>query len=335
MTGQYTTQIAETIFIPFRSIIEPYLEKINIESTKIEDPDYEIPDWKFVDLLELISKEEDDLIGMHMAMRLKARNWGIFGYAVRNSPDLESALRVMAQYVNVFSQGVEEEIIITKNAIGLSYRLTNPFIENRRQDSEFTLTAILSMLREASCSDIKANLVHFEHEAPVITKEFLEYFGVAPKFRQPRNIIMFNRSDMATPVVDPDPRLYELSLQHLEKRLLTRRMPYSLAERISRAVLNTLNNGEGIPSLAQVASSMYISERTLQRRCNYEGIDFLNIIESLRYQIAIDLLKDSDKSLTDITSELGYSQLSSFSRAFKRWSGFNPKQYRDNYKELI
>ncbi|ERI50771.1 hypothetical protein N878_07860 [Pseudomonas sp. EGD-AK9] len=299
----------------------------------LKDPDAEIPDRKFVELLELISKEDDGLVGIHMAMKLKSRNWGVFGHAVRNAPSVEAALNIMANFINVFSQAVEEKVVVTEDAIGLSYRLSISSIEHRRQDSEFSLAAIISMLREATGADIKARLVQFEHAAPGAIQEYRDFFGVVPKFKQPINTIMFSRSVLAIPMVDADPRLYALSLRYLSERLEERRVECSVIDKISYIVARKLT--EGVPTLAQVASAMYMSERTLQRRCNQEGIDFLHLVDHVRHQAAVIQLRKSDRSLTDIASELGYSQLSAFSRAFRRWTGLTPKQYRDTYKEEL
>ncbi len=333
MSTKDSTQISETVLSPFREVVEPYLERLGIDRLVLDDPDAEITDRKFVELLELISIEEDQYIGLHMAMRLKCSNWGVFGHAVRNAPNVLSALNVMADFVNVFSQAVEEQLVQTEDAIGLSYRLNDSGITHRRQDSEFSLAAITSMIREATGTDIKPRLVQFEHAAPRFTREHEDFFGTAPKFKQPINAVMFCRSVLAKPVVNADQRLYMLSLRYLSERLVERRVEHSVAVKISQIVGRQLQ--AGVPSLAQVASAMHMSERTLQRRCNNEGVDFLHLVDQVRHQAAVDLLRKNNSSLTDIASELGYSQLSAFSRAFRRWTGLTPKQYRDVYSEEL
>ena len=331
MTERDTTQVAESILSPYRDLVEPYLERVGIDRAVLDDPDAEMPDRKFVELLELISREEDDLIGMHMAMGLRSSNWGIFGHAVRNSPDVETALNVLADFVNVFSQVVEEKVIETEDTIGLSYRLIDSSIVYRRQDSEFALTAILLMLREATGTDIKPKLVQFEHAAPRAAREYRDVFGLMPKFQQPINAIIFNRTLLDIPMVDADPRLYALSLRHLSERLVERRVEHSVIVKVSHIIARKLP--EGVPTLAQVANVMHMSERTLQRRCSEEGVDFLHLVDQVRHQTAVDHLRNSDKSLMDIALDLGYSQVSAFSRAFRRWTGLTPKQYRDLYNE--
>lgn len=333
MSGRDTTQIAETVLSTFQELIEPYLERVGLEKSILADPDMEIPDRKFVELLELISKEQDDFIGIHMAMKLRSRNWGIFGHAVRNAPDVATFLNVMAGFVNVFSQAVEERFVETSDAIGLSYRLIDSSIGYRRQDSEFSITAIIIMLREATGMEIKAKQVRFEHSGSAGAKLYKEVFGVAPKFQQSINSIMFSRSVLAIPIVDADPRLYRLSMQYLKERLLERRVERSVIVRVSHIVGRKL--ADGVPTLAEVADAMHMSERTLQRRCREEGVDFLHLVDDIRRNTAIDHLKNSEKNLTDIASELGYSQLSAFSRAFRRWTGLTPMEYRNTYNKRM
>ena len=82
------------------------------------------------------------------------------------------------------------------------------------------------------------------------------------------------------------------------------------------------------PQLESVASVMGVSVRTLQRRLAEHGLDFSSIVERTRFDAAMTLLHDRSMSLVRIALELGYSDLSSFSRAFRRWTGVAPGRFR-------
>jgi AraC-like DNA-binding protein len=84
--------------------------------------------------------------------------------------------------------------------------------------------------------------------------------------------------------------------------------------------------GPNIGSVAEVAG---FSVRTLQRRLAREDLNFKKMIEQIRFQVAARLLVESDAKVIDIGYDLGYSDPSHFSRAFRRWSGIPPSAYRD------
>jgi AraC-like DNA-binding protein len=85
---------------------------------------------------------------------------------------------------------------------------------------------------------------------------------------------------------------------------------------------------EGKPNLTDVARKLEIGPRTLQRRLKKYGIDFKELVDSARRRLALAYLKDGGITLTEIAFLLGYSEVSAFNRAFKRWTNSTPLDYR-------
>ena len=94
-----------------------------------------------------------------------------------------------------------------------------------------------------------------------------------------------------------------------------------------RAVMNSLLTTRMCTAEA-VAATMGLSERTLQRKLSLEGTSFRELLEEVRSSLAINYMREPQFSLTDIAEMLGYSDLSVFSRSFKRWFGISPQQWR-------
>lgn len=326
-----TTQRAETVIGRFKHILEPYLPRVGIDSAVLHDPDAEMEDRKFVELLELVGKEEDALIGLHMAQGLKASDWGIFGHAILNAPDLRTAIHVMAEYINVFSQVVDEEVVESDKNLTITYKLSDDSIIYRRQDSEFSVAAMVMLLREATGADLQPAAVRFEHAKHAGAQELKAFFGVTPSFGHSINEIVFDRAVVETRMANPDKRLFEVFQRHLTDKLAERRVEHSVIVKASFIIAQGLANG--VPTLSEVAEAMHMSERTLQRRCSEHGLDFLHLVDQVRHQIAVQHLKHTNDSLTDIAINLGYSQVSAFSRAFRRWTGVSPLRYRRLYSE--
>jgi AraC-like DNA-binding protein len=99
-----------------------------------------------------------------------------------------------------------------------------------------------------------------------------------------------------------------------------------LPARARKIITEVIKNGK--PELQRVAAVLGMGPRTLQRRLKAYGVDFKGLANSIRCELAIYYLKDRNNRLTDIALLLGYSEVSAFNRAFKRWTGSTPLQYR-------
>ncbi len=97
-------------------------------------------------------------------------------------------------------------------------------------------------------------------------------------------------------------------------------------ESVTRLVRISL--GEGQSQIRSIASAVGISVRTLQRRLAERGVDYSALVEGARFDIATQLLKDDRCKLIDIAYDLGYTDPASFTRAFRRWAGVTPSEYR-------
>ena len=84
----------------------------------------------------------------------------------------------------------------------------------------------------------------------------------------------------------------------------------------------------GTATLADVASALHLSERTLARKLEHEGTSFKNLLEDLRRRLALRYVGDSDLAFSEIAFLLGFSQVAAFHRAFKRWTDQTPLEYR-------
>ena len=90
----------------------------------------------------------------------------------------------------------------------------------------------------------------------------------------------------------------------------------------------------GVATLEEIASNFNITSRTLQRKLQEEGVSFQQLADSVRKTLALNYLKSGNYPLKEISYILGYNELSAFTRAFKRWTGFTPIDYRRRKDEI-
>ena len=102
--------------------------------------------------------------------------------------------------------------------------------------------------------------------------------------------------------------------------------PASIARDVRRVLVEVLPEGE--PTVAKVADQLHVSVRTLQRNLRDEGVSFSDVLSEVRRELAVGYLRAGDHSVTEVTYLLGFSETAAFSRAFKRWTGVAPSQFR-------
>ena len=129
-----------------------------------------------------------------------------------------------------------------------------------------------------------------------------------------------------TPCAKADPGLLAILDRHAAELLARIPSPNSLADRVRSILIRELRGGD--PSASLVAARLKMSVRTLHRGLLTEGMRFGEIFDQLRHELAIRHLRDRRIALAEVAFLLGFSELSSFYRAFKRWTKTTPADYR-------
>ena len=156
-----------------------------------------------------------------------------------------------------------------------------------------------------------------------------DHFRCPVKFGARHNKLFFRVEDISQPFVTHNPDLLELVAPQLEAELQQQLGDESLKEQ-AKAILKKVLAGQR-PRLEDVAVELRVSARTLQRRLLEEGITFHNLVEEARREMAQHYLRQSSLELTDTAYLLGYEDPNSFIRAFHKWEGTSPGEWRSTH----
>ncbi|MCV2888376.1 AraC family transcriptional regulator [Ruegeria aquimaris] len=269
----------------------------------------------------------DDAIGFRMGTVREMRRMGLIRYVGMSSPTVRTALMNIARYRRVFSDAVEIDVQRLDSEGLLRWHFAVPSKVRRRQFVEFGAAGLIQDLRQASNRRFSLVSVDFSHPRKTHLAEFDRFFGCAVRFGRSGNQVVFSQEVLDTPLVTADDALYSVLIDHCELVLKdkSRNMPAIIVD-VERAIADRLASGTAAQE--EIARDLGMSTRTLSRRLAEEKTTFQKIMEQLRASLASSYLRDSDLSLAEIAFLLGYSGLSSFSEAFKRWTGQSPGQYR-------
>ena len=146
----------------------------------------------------------------------------------------------------------------------------------------------------------------------------------------PSNTVVFSALDAQRPILVANEKIWEFFEPELQKRLSELNNQMTTTERVQDALLALLPSGQ--TSINDVAKTLHISSRTLQRRLKSEGTSFQLLLNISRERLARHYLKCSTLSSTEISFLLGFDEPNSFFRAFHSWTGETPERVRATYQ---
>ncbi len=270
----------------------------------------------------------DEAFGVHAATRVRQGAFGVMDYAVRTAPTLRIALERLVRYNRL----VHDAAVFTLIDTGARTRIEHAFRVGAvpsRHAAEFTIAAVLTVGSQLTAQPVVACAVEFRHAAPSAgaRKLLTQFFGVEPRFSMRVNAVEIDASALERPVPAADPALFRIIEQHAEAMLAQRPEPAeTITQRVRREIMSSLR--EGTPTIGGVARRLRLSERSLQRRLSGEGVTFDAVLEELRRDLALRYLADRKLAIGEVAYLLGFSDPSSFHRAFKRWTGRTPAEAR-------
>ena len=268
-----------------------------------------------------------DNFGLQFGNRFQPRDLGLWGYAAVSSPTLGAALENL---VGLFRYHQESTVMTYQRGsdglMRLEYQIVAPEILERRQDAELSLGMFLNVFRECCGAHWAPEEVHFEHPQPAEWREHEQAFAAPVYFSQPTNALLFRDDILTRPMPGSDLRLMAM-MQMCLKQLSAQ--PHALSS-VTAQVQNTIRTKlpDGYPALETVAADLRLSPGAVQRELAAEGYAYKDLVEKTRYDLALMYLKQHQLQLSEIAFLLGYSELSAFSRAVRRWTGEAPRTVR-------
>ncbi len=282
----------------------------------------------FCRLFEEASRQTaHDNFGLWFGNQFAPRDLGMWGYAAVSSPTLGSALENL---VGLFGCHQDSSLLRCARSdnrlIQLEYQILSPEIVERRQDAELSLGMFLNVIRECCGPNWAPEEVHFEHAKPADWHEHEEAFSAPVYFSQPTNALLFRPDILERPMPGRDLTLMTMMRNCLVQLGQTPDRPVTLVDQIRTFVRQSLP--AGYPTLESVAGSLRVSQSAIQRELAREGLVYKDLVETTRRDLAFMYLKQRHLPFSEISLLLGYSELSAFSRAVRRWTGQSPRMLR-------
>lgn len=296
--------------------------------TGLTDPDLRVPEASVEAAWQLATTlTNDEAVGVHLAESLPRGALDLVEFAFRSSPSLTSALERLVRYGRVISDRVAARVDLNGERLLLAFGDVGSTALHPGR-AEFALAAALKLARDSTGHHIIPQQVSFAHAAPLDASEHRRFFRGPVRFAAGSTSLILSVSDAARPMLGADDALSAVVRRRLDKALTERDLqaagPFS--GRVRRLMVEHLGRTALTPST--VARALTLSERTLSRRLGEEGTSFRGMLDDVRREFACALLRDRSLSIGDIAFFLRYSEPAAFHRAFRRWTGQSPGDFR-------
>lgn len=273
-------------------------------------------------------------LGYEYGLKLRLTAHGPMGYALMSSSSLRNAIELATQFFNMRLKDYKIDFYEKNQKSIIEIQQTHPVVSQHPEQAEilrrfFYECLIIGVVQTAQAlagHDLSNVELQVDWSEPIYHKDFLSQLPKV-RFNQEKNQICYSSEtiDLPTKMADQSAFLSALTQCEAEQIRFSAQIQ-DIALRV-RAEL-VLTPHKGYPSLDLVAQRLHMSNRTLRRHLNEIGVSYLGLLDEVKYKEATRLLLSSDMEIQEIALYLGYIQPANFARAFKKWSGMTPNDFR-------
>lgn len=304
---------------------EKLFREAHLDPSLVKIPGKRYSSEKLEKLWELMSATIDDpCYGLKAVQFWHPSNTGALGYAMLASKTLRESIDRLVRYHKVLS--TDEFVKIEED--GNSLKLIAAGVASRRQNvarNDAALSVLLSILRLNYQKDLAPLEATFTHSKPTCSSEYYKFFQCPILFDSP-----YNSFSLAIDVVDEELKGANDQLAEFNDRVVVDYIASleqnQIVTKVKEIILDHLPSGNVLEE--EVAKKLFMSKRTMQRTLQKEGTSFIELLNGTRLDLSKQYVRNKEISFTEIAFLLGFTESSTFSRAFKRWTGKTPSQYR-------
>jgi len=303
----------------------PLFKKHGVQALTPFDPNTRISSRKLNLIRDEVAEQTGDpFFGLKEAEYVLPSHIGALGFAWLASTSLQSAMERLQRFIKVIHEKVE--VTIKEDSTVLTVAIHSEAITSNDLHRDGGNLAVLTrMCRFIAGEDWNPARVNLAHQAPTDTSYYFQYFKCPVEFNAEHHSIHIERQQADRSLTGSNKQLAQLN-DHMVIRYLANQSRGDLVSQVKTAILESL--GEGGINESMVAESLHMSTRNLHRKLNSLNSSFKKLLLETRSELAAQYINDASLTLTEISYMLGFSEISSFSRAYKRWTGQSPSAAR-------
>lgn len=313
--------------------IEDLLAECDIPLSHLNQPNARVDKKTCINLmLAVIRRTEDEFMGFGEGRRSKPGTFSMMAHAVINCPTLEKAMARSAQFYGLFDYPIRSSLEKQDDEARITYE-TQRDSEFRSVILEALVFVLLRFMSWLIGQQIVPKYISFDFEASSDDKEYSEIFPCAVLFGQPHTQVVLDRRYVEQPLVQNALSLSKFLKSSLEELIDGNIQNASLNAQI-RSIISK-EYGNNFPDFSVVCEKLNMTPQTLRRRLKEENTSYQEIKDSIRKDASVYYLSKPELSIDEIALLMGFSEASSFHRAFKKWTSKTPSTYRQELLEQV
>ena len=302
------------------------LARVGLAEDQLSDINRPVDLDSYVRMMELAAAETgNDNFGLWYGQQFTPEMLGLIGAIAIASPTLGLALENLTRLFPYHQQATRTTLTRQGELIGLEYRIIDGGIVERRQDAELTLGILINVFRHCLGANWAPEEILFEHPKPSGWRQHSDAFSAPVQFGWRTNALIFRKDRLNQRMPQGDLRRVNLLCDQLVK-IGGSVGVVSLLYHVKGEIRGRLR--DGILYIDTIADAVGLQRWTLQRRLAEYGLSFSDVIDLVRRELAERHIRQPYVTILEMSDILGYSELSAFSRAFRRWFGVSPQKYR-------
>ena len=271
---------------------------------------------------------DDDGWGLRVGRRLNVSSHGIIGYALMTSATVHDLLKVLIQYNRLVTPDIKVELHYLGDEVAL--RAMSNGILNRKTDRFFMECFFASV---HTCATFLLphkpyfGTQQFSHPEPSYGQLYKEIFGRKLEFNAAASQLLIPAEALDTRLSMANPAAEVMFQEQCDEMLKQESKNKQLSNRVKDELFH--RQGE-FPRCVEVAENLHMSESSLRRKLKAEGTTFQELLDQVRKQLAYEYLNATRLPVAEVARLLGFDDTTNFRRAFRRWSGQTPSEYRNS-----
>jgi AraC-like DNA-binding protein len=293
----------------------------------LEDPETRIDFPQFERVLSAaVALTGDEALGLHVAEQMPEGAIDLLGHLAAHAPTMREAIEIASQFVSLAMDGVHLDVRSEGDELLVRYMFPHSTPLSDRTLAELLMGGVVRLARSFTGPSAIPRLARFEHERPKHHREYTRIFGGNQRFGQGETSIAFADAIADQPQMHRHPELYDLLRVEAQRRLDRMASAMRPTNRVRQYLLAL--QPSRIPHISAAARDLGMSERSLRRHLAADGTSYRAVVRSALEAWADRMLRDSTRTIKGTATALGFANATAFHRAFKRWTGMTPGEYR-------
>jgi len=322
-----STEIAWVLLESYEVDPLPLFQQAHLEPALIKDMSARISQSTLDNLWFSVARAIDDpCFGLKLGKFWHPSYMHALGYSWLASSSLRTALQRLVRFIHIVNQGVIFELTEKDELVSVDWINPSPVAgDGWRADG--VMSILTRMCRANYGENLDPAAIYFKHSEPARAGDYFEYFRCPVLFDSKVDRLVLPKHVADKQLPSANPLMAQIHDNEMTK-YLAKLNAKDIVQRTKATIIEILPDGGALD--ANAAESLHMSSRSLQRKLAETGTTYKKLLTEVRRELALKYILNRQLTLTELSYQLGFSQVSAFSRAFKQWTGQSPRTYRQS-----